>query len=86
MRTVSFGPSTRKLLVPADTAFSKISMLQNGIIFSSLLFIHSGCVEQIDIIHSFCGMLLSAIHEEEGEEKLHLLMVDDHIPAGAKLY
>ena len=33
-----------------------------------------------------CGMLLSAIHEEEGEEKLHLLMVDRHIPAGAKLY
>ena len=33
-----------------------------------------------------CGMLLSAIHSEEGEEKLHLLMVDDHIPAGAKLY
>ena len=33
-----------------------------------------------------CGMLLSAIHEEEGEEKLHLLMADDHIPAGAKLY
>ena len=33
-----------------------------------------------------CGMLLSAIHEGEGEEKLHLLMVDDHIPAGAKLY
>ena len=33
-----------------------------------------------------CGMLLSAIHEEEGEEKLHLLLVDDHIPAGAKLY
>ena len=33
-----------------------------------------------------CGMLLSAIHEEEGEEKLHLLMVEDHIPAGAKLY
>ena len=33
-----------------------------------------------------CGMLLSAIHEEEGEEKLHLLMVDDHIPAGAKVY
>ena len=33
-----------------------------------------------------CGMLLSAVHEEEGEEKLHLLMVDDHIPAGAKLY
>ena len=33
-----------------------------------------------------CGMLLSAIHEEEGEEKLHLLMVDDHIPEGAKLY
>ena len=33
-----------------------------------------------------CGMLLSTIHEEEGEEKLHLLMVDDHIPAGAKLY
>ena len=32
-----------------------------------------------------CGMLLSAIHEEEGEEKLHLLMVDNHIPAGAKL-
>ena len=33
-----------------------------------------------------CGMLLSAIHEEEGEEKLHLLMVDNHIPAGVKLY
>lgn len=33
-----------------------------------------------------CGMLLSAVHHEEGEEKLHLLMVDDHIPAGAKLY
>ena len=33
-----------------------------------------------------CGMLLSAIHNEEGEEKLHLLMVDDRIPAGAKLY
>ena len=33
-----------------------------------------------------CGILLSAIHEEEGEEKLHLLMVDNHIPAGAKLY
>ncbi len=33
-----------------------------------------------------CGMLLSTIHEEEGEEKLHILMVDDHIPAGAKLY
>ena len=32
------------------------------------------------------GMLLSAIHTEEGEERLHLLMVDDHIPAGAKLY
>ena len=33
-----------------------------------------------------CGMLLSAVHEEDGEEKLHLLMVDNHIPAGAKLY
>ena len=33
-----------------------------------------------------CGMLLSAVHKEEEEEKLHLLMVDDHIPAGAKLY
>lgn len=33
-----------------------------------------------------CGMLLSAVHHEEGEEKLHLLMVDRHIPAGAKLY
>lgn len=33
-----------------------------------------------------CGMLISAIHEEEGEERLHLLMVDPHIPAGAKLY
>lgn len=33
-----------------------------------------------------CGMLLSAIHEEEGEEKLHLLMVDNHIPAGARLH
>ena len=33
-----------------------------------------------------CGMLLSAVHKEEGAEKLHLLMVDNHIPAGAKLY
>ena len=33
-----------------------------------------------------CGMIISAIHHEEGEEKLHCLMVDDHIPAGAKLY
>ena len=33
-----------------------------------------------------CGMLLSAVHTEEGEEKLHLIMVDNHIPAGAKLY
>ena len=33
-----------------------------------------------------CGMIISAIHHEEGVEKLHLLMVDDHIPAGAKLY
>ena len=33
-----------------------------------------------------CGMLISAVHQEEGQEKLHLLMVDDHIPAGAKLY
>ena len=32
------------------------------------------------------GMLLSAVHTENGEEKLHLLMVDNHIPAGAKLY
>ena len=33
-----------------------------------------------------CGMLISAVHQEEGAEKLHLLMVDPHIPAGAKLY
>ena len=33
-----------------------------------------------------CGMLISAVHYENGEEKLHLLMVDPHIPAGAKLY
>ena len=33
-----------------------------------------------------CGMLISAVHTEEGEEKLHLLMVDPHIPAGAKMY
>jgi len=33
-----------------------------------------------------CGMLISAIHHEEGEEKLHLLMLDDRIPAGAKMY
>ena len=33
-----------------------------------------------------CGMIISAVHNESGEEKLHLLMVDDHIPAGAKLY
>lgn len=33
-----------------------------------------------------CGMLMSAIHMEDGEEKLHLMIVDDNIPAGAKLY
>lgn len=33
-----------------------------------------------------CGMLISAVHHEEGEEKLHLLMMDNHIPAGAKMY
>ena len=33
-----------------------------------------------------CGMLISAVHKEGDEEKLHLLMVDPHIPAGAKLY
>lgn len=33
-----------------------------------------------------CGMLISAVHQENGEEKLHLLLVDDSIPAGAKLY
>ena len=33
-----------------------------------------------------CGMLISAVHNEEGKEKLHLLLVDEHIPAGAKLY
>ena len=33
-----------------------------------------------------CGMLISAVHSEEGKERLHLLMVDPHIPAGAKLY
>ena len=33
-----------------------------------------------------CGMLISAVHTEEGEEKLHLLMLDSHIPAGAKMY
>ena len=32
------------------------------------------------------GMLISAVHHEEGQERLHLLMVDDHIPAGAKMY
>ena len=33
-----------------------------------------------------CGMLISAVHHEGGEEKLHLLMLDNHIPAGAKMY
>ena len=33
-----------------------------------------------------CGMLISAVHTEEDEERLHLFLVDDHIPAGAKLY
>ena len=32
------------------------------------------------------GMLISAVHHEEGEERLHLLMLDNHIPAGAKMY
>ena len=38
------------------------------------------------IVLLLVGMLISAVHSEEGEEKLHLLMVDPHIPAGAKLY
>ena len=33
-----------------------------------------------------CGMLISAVHHEKGEEKLHLIMLDNHIPAGAKMY
>ena len=33
-----------------------------------------------------CGMIISAVHHEEGKERLNLLMVDDRIPAGAKLY
>lgn len=33
-----------------------------------------------------CGMLISAVHHEKGEEKLHLIMLDSHIPAGAKMY
>ena len=33
-----------------------------------------------------CGMLISAVHHENGEEKLHLIMLDSHIPAGAKMY
>lgn len=33
-----------------------------------------------------CGMLISAVHHENGEEKLHLIMLDNHIPAGAKMY
>ena len=33
-----------------------------------------------------CGMLISAVHTEEGEERLYLLMLDPHIPAGAKMY
>ena len=33
-----------------------------------------------------CGMLISAVHQEEGEEKLHLIQLDPHIPAGAKMY
>ena len=40
----------------------------------------------IGVQYESCGMLISAVHHEEGEEKLHLLMVDDHIPAGAKMY
>ena len=47
MRTVSFGPSTRKLPVPADTAFSKISMLRNGIIL-----VTDNYWEQIDLFSS----------------------------------
>ena len=41
---------------------------------------------QIQVCLLYTSMLISAVHHEEGEEKLHLLMVDDHIPAGAKLY
>lgn len=44
-----------------------------------------GCPVEMMGIDS-CGMLISAVHHEEGEEKLHLLMLDPHIPAGAKMY
>jgi hypothetical protein len=49
------------------------------------------CAAIIDLPRSMtgiesCGMLLSAVHQENGEEKLHLLQLDPHIPAGAKLY
>ncbi len=40
----------------------------------------------IGVQYESCGMLISAAHHEEGEEKLHLLMLDNHIPAGAKMY
>ena len=40
----------------------------------------------IGVQYESCGMLISAVHHEEGEEKLHLLMLDNHIPAGAKMY
>ena len=40
----------------------------------------------IGVQYASCGMLISAVHHEEGEEKLHLLMLNNHIPAGAKMY
>ena len=64
MRTVSFGPSTRKLPVPADTAFSKISMLLNGIILAV-------CFSYIPdawsrLIYSIAFSLPSSVSDEKG--------------------
>lgn len=54
-----------------------LGILQSQIIFFKIL---------IGVQYESCGMLISAVHHEEGEEKLHLLMLDNHIPAGAKMY
>ena len=53
-----------------------------GLRHNGTQFMHRICIMGIES----CGMLISAIHTEEGEEKLHLLMLDPHIPAGAEMY
>ena len=65
--------------------FSKVEIEPEELVGKTLLAITNLPPRPMMGIES-CGMLISAVHHEEGEEKLHLLMLDNHIPAGAKMY